>query len=193
VLAHAAAEESPGLRIRYEESMRRMNDAGSPLSTERERDLVVAAEGGDEEACRQLIQAFLPAIRGLAHRFAASGRVQWSELIQEGIAGLLFATRRYDPHTGTPFWAYASFWVRKAPRSRHAVRHGTGVEEVRVGRVDGRFVCEVIDRGRGFDDPLAGYLVPRPGRGKGLWVASQLTWRLESFHSPLGFTVRLWL
>jgi DNA-directed RNA polymerase sigma subunit (sigma70/sigma32) len=34
--------------------------------------------------------------------------------MQEGIAGLLFATRRYDARTGTPFWAYASFWVRKA-------------------------------------------------------------------------------
>ena len=75
----------------------------------------------------------------------------------------------------------------------NAVRHGGGIESVRVGRVDGRFVCEVIDRGRGFDDPLAGYLAPRPGRGTGLWVARQLTWRVESFHSPRGFTVRMWL
>jgi anti-sigma regulatory factor (Ser/Thr protein kinase) len=75
----------------------------------------------------------------------------------------------------------------------NAVRHGGGIEEVRVGRVDGRFVCEVIDRGGGFDDPVAGYLVPQPGTGKGLWVARQLTWRLESFHSPRGFTVRTWL
>ena len=75
----------------------------------------------------------------------------------------------------------------------NAVRHGGGLEEVRVGRVDGRFVCEVIDRGGGFDDPVAGYLAPRPGRGTGLWVARQLTWRVESFDSPLGFTVRLWL
>jgi anti-sigma regulatory factor (Ser/Thr protein kinase) len=75
----------------------------------------------------------------------------------------------------------------------NAVRHGAGIEEVRVGRVDGRFVCEVVDRGTGFDDPVAGYVVPRPGTGNGLWVARQLTWRLESFHSPRGFTVRTWL
>ena len=75
----------------------------------------------------------------------------------------------------------------------NAVRHGGGIEEVRVGRVDGRFVCEVIDRGRGFDDPVAGYLAPRPGRGMGLWVARQLTWQLESFHSTRGFTVRMWM
>jgi anti-sigma regulatory factor (Ser/Thr protein kinase) len=75
----------------------------------------------------------------------------------------------------------------------NAVRHGSGIEEVRVGRAEGRFVCEVIDRGSGFDDPAAGYLAPRAGTGTGLWVARQLSWRLESFHSPRGFTVRIWL
>jgi anti-sigma regulatory factor (Ser/Thr protein kinase) len=75
----------------------------------------------------------------------------------------------------------------------NAVRHGDGIEEVRLGRAGGRFVCEVIDRGSGFEDPVAGYLAPRDGVGTGLWVARQLTWRVESFHSPRGFTVRLWL
>jgi anti-sigma regulatory factor (Ser/Thr protein kinase) len=75
----------------------------------------------------------------------------------------------------------------------NAVRHGAGIEEVRVGSVEGRFVCEVIDRGSGFDDPVAGYLAPREGTGTGLWVARQLTWRVECFHSPRGFTVRIWL
>jgi anti-sigma regulatory factor (Ser/Thr protein kinase) len=75
----------------------------------------------------------------------------------------------------------------------NAVRHGAGIEEVRVGRADGRFVCEIVDRGGGFDDPMAGYLAPRDGTGTGLWVARQLTWRVESFDSPRGFTVRIWL
>jgi anti-sigma regulatory factor (Ser/Thr protein kinase) len=75
----------------------------------------------------------------------------------------------------------------------NALRHGAGIEEVRVGRAEGRFVCEVVDRGGGFDDPVAGYLAPREGTGTGLWVARQLTWSVESFHSPRGFTVRMWL
>jgi anti-sigma regulatory factor (Ser/Thr protein kinase) len=75
----------------------------------------------------------------------------------------------------------------------NAVRHGAGIREVRVGRIAGRFVCEVVDRGRGFDDPAAGYLAPAGGNGTGLWVARQLTWKLESFDSPRGFTVRTWL
>jgi anti-sigma regulatory factor (Ser/Thr protein kinase) len=75
----------------------------------------------------------------------------------------------------------------------NAVRHGAGIQEVRVGRAEGRFVCEVVDRGGGFDDPVAGYLAPREGTGTGLWVARQLTWRVETFPSPRGFTVRIWL
>jgi anti-sigma regulatory factor (Ser/Thr protein kinase) len=75
----------------------------------------------------------------------------------------------------------------------NAFEHGGGVEEVRVGRAEGRFVCEIVDRGEGFDDPTAGYLAPREGVGTGLWVARQLTWRIEFFRSPAGFTTRLWL
>lgn len=75
----------------------------------------------------------------------------------------------------------------------NAMVHGGGVEEVRVGRSDGRFVCEIIDRGPGFDDPAAGYLAPRAGVGSGLWVARQLTWQIDFFESPRGFTARIWL
>jgi anti-sigma regulatory factor (Ser/Thr protein kinase) len=75
----------------------------------------------------------------------------------------------------------------------NAMVHGGGVEEVRVGRSDGRFVCEIIDRGSGFDDPAAGYLAPRAGVGSGLWVARQLTWQIDFFESPRGFTARIWL
>jgi len=75
---------------------------------------VVAAEAGDAVACRALVEAFLPAIAGIARGFDRGGAVERTELIQEGVAGLLFATRRYDPRLETPFWAYASFWVRKA-------------------------------------------------------------------------------
>jgi anti-sigma regulatory factor (Ser/Thr protein kinase) len=75
----------------------------------------------------------------------------------------------------------------------NALRHGGGIKDVRVGRVDGRFVCEVVDDGPGFDDPAAGYLAPREGIGTGLWVARQLAWRVEFLGSPQGFTARIWL
>ena len=49
----------------------------------------------------------------------------------------------------------------------NAERHGGGTPSVRVGRVGDRFVCEVSDDGPGIDDPLAGFLPPRPGHADG--------------------------
>lgn len=74
---------------------------------------MAAAEAGDEAACRRLIDAFLPAIGTVARAYSGTG-IDRQELLQEGVAGLLFATRRYDASLNTPFWAYAAFWVRKA-------------------------------------------------------------------------------
>jgi anti-sigma regulatory factor (Ser/Thr protein kinase) len=73
----------------------------------------------------------------------------------------------------------------------NAVRHGGGVRDVRVGRSAGRFACEIVDAGPGFDEPAAGYLAPRPGSGSGLWVARQLTWQIDFFHAADGFTARI--
>jgi RNA polymerase sigma factor (sigma-70 family) len=83
------------------------------LSAQQERDLVIATGAGDLDACRRLVEAFLPAITALARRYPSGIGVQRQELLQEGVAGLLFATQRFDPGRNTPFWAYASFWVRK--------------------------------------------------------------------------------
>jgi RNA polymerase sigma factor (sigma-70 family) len=76
--------------------------------------LVIAAEAGDRAARQRLVAAFLPAIVGVARGVHTGAGVERRELVQEGVAGLLFAARRYDPRLNTPFWAYASFWVRKA-------------------------------------------------------------------------------
>jgi len=75
---------------------------------------VIAADSGDADACRKLVWTFLPAIGGLARGFHDGAGVGRQELVQEGVVGLLSAAHRYDPGLGTPFWAYAAFWVRKA-------------------------------------------------------------------------------
>ncbi|MEA2389600.1 MAG: hypothetical protein QOG41_2373 [Thermoleophilaceae bacterium] len=77
----------------------------------------------------------------------------------------------------------------------NAERHGGGVRTLRVGADDARFVCEVSDAGVGLEDPLAGFVPPSApaGSGAGLWVARQLTRRLDLVPSPEGgLTVRLW-
>ncbi|MGY1696714.1 sigma-70 family RNA polymerase sigma factor [Geodermatophilus sp. SYSU D00766] len=115
------------------------------LTPLQERDLVIAAEAGDRRACADLVEAFLPEIAGLANTYRHTPGIERRELLQEGVAGLLFAARRFDPALETPFWAYASFWVRKAMQelvaelsrpvalSDRAVR---GLAAVRTARAD---------------------------------------------------------
>jgi DNA-directed RNA polymerase sigma subunit (sigma70/sigma32) len=84
------------------------------LAPARERELVLRAGAGDHAAAEELVEAFLPAIAGVARRYRGARDVRRSELLQEGVVGLLRAVRRFDPTVGTPFWAYASWWVRQA-------------------------------------------------------------------------------
>ncbi len=77
----------------------------------------------------------------------------------------------------------------------NARQHGGGATSLSVGRVGTHFVCEIADRGAGLDDPLAGYLPPRPPRWSdaGLWVARQATSAVELLRPDGGgLTVRLW-
>jgi RNA polymerase sigma factor (sigma-70 family) len=84
------------------------------LTPARERQLVMAAAAGDSGAYAELVNAFLPSIARVARLYRGAGRVERAELLQEGVVGLLRAIRRFDPSLGTPFWAYATWWVRQA-------------------------------------------------------------------------------
>lgn len=84
------------------------------LTSARERQLVMAAAAGDSEAYAELVNAFLPAIARVARLYRGVARVERAELLQEGVVGLLRAIRRFDPSLGTPFWPYATWWVRQA-------------------------------------------------------------------------------
>jgi RNA polymerase sigma factor (sigma-70 family) len=79
-----------------------------------ERELVGRAQAGDPDARAQLVEAFLPLVATAARTYRSSTAVQRTELLQEGVVGLLRALERYEPERGVPFWAYASWWVRQA-------------------------------------------------------------------------------
>jgi RNA polymerase sigma factor (sigma-70 family) len=78
-----------------------------------DRELVRAARAGSEPARRALVQAYTPRIQEIA-RTRARARIPARELARAGELGLLGALERYDPDSVTPFWAYASWWVRHA-------------------------------------------------------------------------------
>jgi RNA polymerase primary sigma factor len=85
-----------------------------PPSAVSEQALVLAAQRGEPHAHTQLIERFSPLIASVAGDYRRSSGVEQSELMQEGVAGLLTALRRFESARGTPFWAYATWWVRQA-------------------------------------------------------------------------------
>jgi RNA polymerase sigma factor (sigma-70 family) len=96
--------------------------------------LVAATEAGDRTATEQLVEAFLPAIDGVAYLYRSFASLDKTELRQEGVVGLLRAAKRYDYAFGTPFWAYASWWVRQAMQQLVAELTGPVVLSDRAAR-----------------------------------------------------------
>jgi RNA polymerase primary sigma factor len=79
-----------------------------------ERRLLCAAQRNEGHAREDVVSSFMPLIGSVAHRYRGVQSVDRRELMQEGVVGLLRALDRYDPTLGTPFWAYATWWVRQA-------------------------------------------------------------------------------
>jgi RNA polymerase sigma factor (sigma-70 family) len=75
---------------------------------------VLAAKAREPGARAVLIDAFMPLTASVARIYRGSASVDRVELMQEGVVGLLRALERYDTTLDTPFWAYASWWVRQA-------------------------------------------------------------------------------
>jgi RNA polymerase sigma factor (sigma-70 family) len=68
---------------------------------------------GDREARARLVAESLPLLRRLARRYRGRG-VEDEDLEHDAVVGLLRALERFDPSRGTPFWAYARWWVRQS-------------------------------------------------------------------------------
>jgi RNA polymerase primary sigma factor len=81
---------------------------------ETQSELLLAARLDRPHARARLVESFMPLIGSVARIYAYVPAVDRAELIQEGVAGVLRALERFDPELGTPFWAYASWWVRQA-------------------------------------------------------------------------------
>jgi RNA polymerase sigma factor (sigma-70 family) len=74
-------------------------------------DLVRAAKAGDPDARQRLVDRYLPLVVATARRYRTEG-LDFTDLVQEGVVGLLRALEHFDPDRGTPFGAYARWWVR---------------------------------------------------------------------------------
>jgi RNA polymerase sigma factor (sigma-70 family) len=84
------------------------------LAAAAERELVLAAKYGGDRERDELVEAFVPLIGSVARIYRGRAQIERTELMQEGVVGLLRALERFDESMGTPFWMYASWWVRQA-------------------------------------------------------------------------------
>ncbi|MEQ8349029.1 MAG: RNA polymerase factor sigma-32 [Sneathiellaceae bacterium] len=82
------------------------------LSAERERMLAGAwRREGDEAALHELINAYTRLVVAVAGRYRHYG-LPLSDLVQEGVVGLMQAAGRFDPEREVRFSTYAGWWVR---------------------------------------------------------------------------------
>jgi len=88
-------------------------DANAAFTDDEASALVDRARAGDDAAREQLIEKLLPLVGSYARRFPTEG-LDHTDLLQEGIVGVLRALERYDPERGVPFPAYATWWIRRS-------------------------------------------------------------------------------
>lgn len=87
-------------------------DSHSDISSELA--LVIRAKRGGAREREELIATYQPLIASVARGYRRATAIERTELMQEGVVGLLRALQRYDTSRGVPFWAYATWWVRQA-------------------------------------------------------------------------------
>jgi RNA polymerase sigma factor (sigma-70 family) len=134
---------------------RETDENGNPVEIRIGRALTARAGGGEnavifeftedaQEALEELIQANMGLVRKWAHRLRRRGfddtgdlEIQFDDLVQEGIIGLITSVMRFDLNAGTQFSTAALPWVRHrivrfTQMNRHIVRWPVHLEVTRA-------------------------------------------------------------
>ncbi len=84
------------------------------INAEREKELAVRIEQGDEVARKAMTEANLRLVVSVAKRYVGGSGMTLLDLIQEGNLGLLKAVEKFDHHRGFKFSTYAMWWIRQS-------------------------------------------------------------------------------
>lgn len=102
---------------------------------------VYAARYGDKAAMNELISAFAPTVESIASGYVGLCPMTRSDLIQEGMIGLLGSVYGYDPDEGVRFETFATVCisnriksaVRNQLRSKHMPLNGyVDIDDVEI-------------------------------------------------------------
>ena len=83
------------------------------LTRKQEGELAYRAARGDNEARSRLILANIGLVVSLARRYRGRRGLEFADLMQEGLIGLIKAVDRFDPERGYKLSTYATWWIRK--------------------------------------------------------------------------------
>lgn len=130
-------------RATHEKQLSDLARSAPVLTAKQEAELACAASGGRQRALDILILAHLRLVLSIAQAFVKYGAAK-EDLVDEGILGLVEATRRFDPRRGVRLATYAAYWIRgrirrftidnrrlvRAPETRHARRLVSNLRQV---------------------------------------------------------------
>jgi len=83
------------------------------IEPEREAELAVRIQQGDERALKELIEGNLRFVVSVAKQYQNKG-IPLEDLISEGNSGLIKAAQKFDHTKGFKFISYAVWWIRQA-------------------------------------------------------------------------------
>jgi len=83
------------------------------LTASEERQLILGFQSGDSRTSERLVLSQLRFIIKIARRYRR-GNFLLSDLVQEGVVGLLEAIKRFNPDKGVRLSTYAVWWIRAA-------------------------------------------------------------------------------
>ncbi len=135
------------------------------LGREEEIELARRAEKGDTAAAEKLITSHLGFVVNVAKGYRRSG-VPMSDLVQEGVVGLVQAVRKYNPDKDARLSTYARWWIRASiqdyiVRSWSLVRLSTSSAQKSLFLNLRRKTAEFLDGADALSDTLAAQLAER--------------------------------
>ena len=86
----------------------------SVANLENENDLILKAQNGDVFSRNKVIEKNIPLIKRISTKSIQTSSLTDSDLIQEGIFGLITAIEKFNPALGFKFSTYATWWIKQA-------------------------------------------------------------------------------